>query len=219
VAWTKEDVERRVLGVLIEKSLAQPEYYPMTINAIVTACNQKNNRDPVMDVDEDAVYHALEDLRLRGAVTVVLPGPGARTKRYKHEVEDYFHWQKRERAVMAELLLRGPQTTGELRSRCGRMAPFESADVVMNVLNCLAEYEPPCVVKLPRGAGQSAARYRQLLYEERDLPAAAPADAPAAAARAESLPDVAALHEAVEALQKQVEELSQRVERIEKELR
>ncbi|MBN1514738.1 MAG: YceH family protein [Phycisphaerae bacterium] len=219
MAWTKEEIERRVLGVLIEKSLAQPEYYPMTINAIVTACNQKNNRDPVMDVDEDAAYHALEELRLRGAVTVVLPGPGARTKRYKHEVETYFRWQKRERAVMAELLLRGPQTTGELRSRCARMAPFESVDVVMNVLDCLAGYEPPCVVKLPRGAGQSVDRYRQLLYEERDLPAAAPADAQAAAPRAEPLADVAALQQALQALRKQVEELSQRVERIENELR
>jgi len=219
VAWTREEIERRVLGVLMEKSLAQPEYYPMTINAIVTACNQKNNRDPMMDLDEDAVYHALEELRLRGAVTVVLPGPGARTKRYKHEVETYFRWQKRERAVMAELLLRGPQTTGELRSRCARMAPFESVDVVMNVLDCLAGYEPPCVVKLPRGAGQSADRYRQLLYEERDLPAEPAPDVSAPPSGAGSQPDAVSLQDAVEALQKQVEELSQRVERIENELR
>ncbi len=218
MAWTREEVERRVLGVLIEKSLAQPEYYPMTIHAIVAACNQKNNRNPAMEVDEDAVYHALEDLRLRGVVTVVLPGPGARTKRYRHEAETYFRWQKRERAVMAELLLRGPQTTGELRTRCGRMAPFESVDVVMDVLKCLAEYEPPCVARLARGAGQSADRYRQLLYEEAGLPGTAEAAASAPPATAEPPGGMADLQSAVETLQKQMEELSQRVARIEAEL-
>ena len=213
---TKEDVERRVLGVLIEKSLAQPEYYPMTINAIVSASNQKNNREPVLAVGEDAVYHALEELRLRGVVTVMLPGPGARTKRYKHEVETYFRWQERERAVMAELLLRGPQTPGELRTRCARMAPFESVDVVMNVLNCLAEYEPPCVARLPRGPGQSADRYRQLLYEEPDLPG--PTDVAAAAVPGESVTEEPGIREAVEALERQVADLTQRLERIEREL-
>lgn len=171
--WSKDDIERRVLGVLIEKSLAQPDYYPMTLNAIVVACNQKQNRDPVMQLDDTSVYHALEALRLRGVVTVQLPGPGARTKRYKHEADAYFRWQKRERAVMAELLLRGPQTVGELRSRCNRMAPFENTEIVTNVLGCLADYDPPCVAALPREPGRSAVRYRQLVYDEPGHPVTA----------------------------------------------
>jgi uncharacterized protein YceH (UPF0502 family) len=197
MAWSKEETERRVLGVLIEKSLTQLDYYPMTLNAIVTACNQKQNRDPVMDVDEDAVFNCLEELRLRGIVTVQLPGHGARTKRYKHEVESHFRWEKRERAVMTELLLRGPQTLGELRTRCSRMASFENLDIVANVLQCLADYDPPCTAQLPREAGRSAVRYRQLLYEEPSAPAvaAAPAAAPEATtapARNVSVPSPAA---------------------------
>ncbi|UCG16662.1 MAG: YceH family protein [Phycisphaerales bacterium] len=212
--WSKDDVERRVLGVLIEKSLAQPDYYPMTLNAVVVACNQKQNRDPVMQVDDTSVYHALEGLRLRGVVTVQLPGPGARTKRYKHEADTYFRWQKRERAVMAELLLRGPQTVGELRSRCNRMAPFENAEIVTNVLNCLADYDPPCVAALPREPGRSAVRYRQLVYDEPDHPVtavagaqiAAPSVAPSAAPLAPS-EGPQALRTEIENLQAEVIEL------------
>ena len=125
-----DSLERRVLGSLLEKSMAQPDYYPMTEKAIVAACNQKQNRDPVMDLDEGAVWETLESLREKGLVTMLLPGAGARTKRYKHEVEQHYGWQKRERAVMTELLLRGPQTPGELRSRCSRFVPFDDIAAV-----------------------------------------------------------------------------------------
>lgn len=111
-------VERRVLGVLLEKSLAQPSYYPMTLNAVVNACNQKSNRDPTMNLNEDAVWDALDALRERGLVARMLAGMSGRVDRFKHEAKTHFGWEKPQRAVMAELLLRGPQTVGELRSRC-----------------------------------------------------------------------------------------------------
>jgi uncharacterized protein YceH (UPF0502 family) len=156
-------IERRVLGSLMEKSMAQPDYYPMTENAIVAACNQKQNRDPVMELDGDAVWSALEALRSRGLVGMVLPGPGARSKRFKHEVETHYEWPKRERAIMAELLLRGPQTAGELRTRCSRFVPFDNLEAVTIVLDNLAQRDPPLVTQLPREPGRSAVRYGHLL--------------------------------------------------------
>lgn len=158
------DVERRVLGVLIEKSMAAPEYYPMTVNAVVAACNQKNNRDPVMDLDESSVESTLEELRKRGLTSVVLPAPGARTNRYKHEIAARFGWEKRVTAIITELLLRGPQTPGELRSRCARLAAFESLDAVMTTLEYLQNSDPPLARALPRRPGQSAVRYMHLFY-------------------------------------------------------
>lgn len=158
------DIERRVLGVLIEKSMAAPEYYPMTVNSIVTGCNQKNNRDPIMDLDEASVESTLEELRKRGLVSIVLPAPGARTNRFKHEVAARFGWEKRVTAVITELLLRGPQTPGELRSRCGRLVTFESLEAVMTTLEYLQNSDPPLVKTLPRRPGQSAVRYMHLFY-------------------------------------------------------
>jgi uncharacterized protein YceH (UPF0502 family) len=170
---TLDEFERRVLGVLIEKSLAQPSYYPMRVNAITAGCNQKSNRDPVMDLDDGVIADTLEGLRNRNLVTRIMPGSGSRVDRYKHEVGQAFGWTKREQAVMAELLLRGPQTTGELRTRCSRMVPFENLEAVTNVLNSLAEYDPPFVAPLSRAAGQSADRYTHLLYPEDEQPAKA----------------------------------------------
>ena len=166
------EFERRVLGVLMEKALAQPEYYPMTLNALVAACNQKQNRNPVMSLGEDTIYEALERLRERHMVTLVFPAPGARTNRYKHEVDKVFGWQPRERAVVAELLLRGPQTAGELRTHCSRLMPFESLDAVSLVVDCLANYDPPVVMSLPREPGRSAIRITHRLYPDDEQPAA-----------------------------------------------
>ena len=176
---TFNETERRVLGVLIEKSLAQPQYYPMTLNAVLAACNQKNNRDPVLELGEQEVYDTLETLRLRGAVTRVMAAPGARVQRYRHETAGCFGWQKREQAVLAELLLRGPQTVGELRTRCTRMVPFDDVEAVTFVLESLAAYDPPLVKTLPRQPGQSTVRHTHLLYPEHETPiTAAAATAP-----------------------------------------
>ncbi|MEW6250665.1 MAG: YceH family protein [Planctomycetota bacterium] len=165
MSHTLNAIERRVLGVLIEKALANPQYYPMSVNATVAGCNQKNNRDPVLELDEEAVWNALERLRAAGLVTRLLPGGASRVERYKHEVKELLGWEKPARAVMAELLLRGPQTTGELRTRCARMYPFDSPDAVAAVLDTLAQATPPWVATLPRAPGQSAVRYAHRLYE------------------------------------------------------
>lgn len=179
---TLNEIERRVLGVLIEKALTGPEYYPMTLNALVAGCNQKSNRNPVMDLDESTIFDTLEMMRDRELVALVLPGPGSRVNRYKHNAEVFFDWQKRECAVMAELMLRGPQTTGELRTRCNRMVPFDSIEAVSMVIDALTHRETPMVKKLPRGAGQSADRYGHLLTpadESDDATPSAPSASPA----------------------------------------
>lgn len=165
-----DEFERRVLGVLMEKALAQPEYYPMTLNALVAACNQKQNRDPVMSLGENTIHDALERLRERHLVTLVFPAPGARTNRYKHEVDAVFGWQPRERVVVTELLLRGPQTAGELRTHCSRLMPFENLDAVSMVLDCLANYDPPVATALPREPGRSAIRFAHRLYPDDEQP-------------------------------------------------
>ena len=217
--WSKEDIERRVLGVLIEKSLAQAEYYPMTLNALVTACNQKQNRDPLMELGEDEVYHALEELRLRGVVTVLLPGVGARIKRYRHEAGTYFHWGRSQQAVMAELLLRGPQTVGELRGRCSRMTPFETLEAVTAVLDALAGFDPPCVSALSREPGRSAIRHAQRLYAEPDRPAVTVSDAPAPArATKNAQTEIEELRSQLAELQEQVADLRRRLASIESQL-
>ncbi len=221
------EVERRVLGVLIEKALSQPDYYPMTLNAVVTACSQRSNRDPVMNVDEDAVLGALEALRRRGLVTIVLPAPGARTNRYKHTAEAHFGWGKRQQAIMAELLLRGPQTPGELRSRCSRMFTLESLEAVSIALGSLSggESDPPVVTAMPREPGRSTIRYRHLLYPAGEAPAAA---APAtvrlqAAPSTGASPSAAAVSGApsetdVEALRSEINDLNAEVADLHEEL-
>ena len=161
---TLNEIERRVLGVLLEKSLAQPQYYPMSVNAIVTACNQKSNRDPVMSLDEEAVWDTLERLRAVGLVARLMPGGASRVDRFKHDVKNLLGWEKPQWAVMAELLLRGPQTVGELRGRCARLYPFGNTEAVSAVLDTLSREQPPRVQALPRVPGQSAVRYAHRLY-------------------------------------------------------
>ncbi len=183
-----DQIEGRVLGVLMEKAMTQPDYYPMTLNAVLAACNQKSNRDPVMNLDELTVDRTLEGLKKRGLVAQVLPAPGARTNRYKHQVESCFGWSARQRAIMAELLLRGPQTVGELRSRCSRMIAFESLDIVSQTLQSLADEDPPLTAAIPREPGRSAIRHTRLMCPEDEQPSpvptptadvAQPADVPA----------------------------------------
>jgi hypothetical protein len=169
--YTLNELERRVLGVLIEKSMAQPTYYPMTVNAIVAACNQKSNRDPIMELDDEAVWSTLEGLRKRELVQRILPSPGSRADKFKHDVAQKFGWESPQRAVMTELMLRGPQTVGELRTRCARMTRIESVEAAARVLDSLMNWTPPVVVALPRGAGQSAVRFDHLLYPPDETPA------------------------------------------------
>jgi hypothetical protein len=222
---TLNAVERRVLGVLLEKALAQPQYYPMTVNAIVAACNQKSNREPILELDEDTVWNTLEVLRAGGLISRLLPGGASRVERFKHEVKERLGWEKPQRAVLAELLLRGPQTLGELRGHAARMYPFETPEAVSVVVDGLAQCEPPMVATLPRPPGRAAVRYAHRLYLSNEwealqqsavhVPAtAAPlADgeaAPAAGLRAEVdelRAEVGLLREAVGELTRRLDEL------------
>ncbi|MGD8450986.1 MAG: YceH family protein [Phycisphaerae bacterium] len=203
------EVERRVLGVLLEKSLAQPSYYPMTLNAVVTACNQKSNRQPVMDLNEDRVWAALDALKQMGLVSRLLPGGGSRVDRFRHEVKQVLAWEKPQRAVMAELLLRGPQTVGELRSHAARMYPFENPAAVSAVLDSLAQSDPPMVTVVAPAPGQSATRYAHLLCPVAEQPAATatPVAAPAPAASAPAADDEAEERLGGEGFQRQLDDL------------
>lgn len=163
-------IERRVLGVLMEKAMALPQYYPMTLNGIVVACNQKQNRDPIMDLDEETVWTALDALRARNLVVRVAAGGSSRADKFKHNVAEAFGWQTPQRAILTELLLRGPQTSGELRSRCERLSAFESTEAVGQALSQLGTGDSPAVLQLPRQPGQSAARWCHLLYPDEERP-------------------------------------------------
>jgi uncharacterized protein len=155
------DVEARVLGCLVEKEITTPEYYPLSLNALVHASNQKSNRDPLMNLEEDAVRQALRTLSEQ-ALTRSASGD-SRVAKYEHRLADTFNFTRPETAILCELLLRGPQTPGELRSRAERMHPFEDLSVVQSTLKHLMERNPPLVKLLPRQPGNKEARYAHLL--------------------------------------------------------
>src|SRR5580704_9276061 len=156
------DVETRVLGSLVEKELTTPEYYPLSLNALVNACNQKSNRDPLMKLNDSDVSDALRSLGKEG-----LAGPAdtmdSRVTKFEHRLQEAFNFDRRETAVLCELLLRGPQTPGELRSRAERMHRFDDLGQVQSTLQRLAQREPPMVKMLPRTPGTKEARYAHLL--------------------------------------------------------
>jgi uncharacterized protein len=155
------DVEARVLGCLVEKDITTPEYYPLSLNALVHACNQKSNREPLMNLEEDTVRQALRAL---GEQMLARSASGdSRVAKYEHRLADTFNFTRPETAILCELLLRGPQTPGELRSRAERMHPFEDLSVVQSTLKHLMEREPPLVKLLPRQPGNKEARYAHLL--------------------------------------------------------
>lgn len=157
------DVEVRVLGSLVEKQITTPEYYPLTLNALTNACNQKSNRDPVTAFNEPTVTQAIESLREKNLVYVFY-GSTSRVPKYKHMMPEVFQLDQREVAILCVLMLRGPQTTGELKERAGRLAEFPSLGEVEETLTSLSAKESePLVVRLPRQPGQKEARYAQLL--------------------------------------------------------
>jgi uncharacterized protein YceH (UPF0502 family) len=153
-------IEARVLGCLVEKELATPEYYPLTVNALISACNQKSNRDPVLVVAEADVVGALDSLRFQRLAHQ--SAEGVRAARYCHNLEGLLRLDRPELAILAELLLRGAQTVGELRSRAERMQAFDDLAAVEEALAALAEREPPLVVRLPRQPGRKEQRYAHL---------------------------------------------------------
>jgi uncharacterized protein len=159
------EIEVRVLGSLIEKDITTPDYYPMSLNALVNACNQKNNRDPVMTLDEDAVRSALDSLQ---AKRLAAPASGAdsRVTKYEHRMQEAFNFDRRETAILCVLFLRGAQTPGELRGRTERMYKFEALEDVNATLERLSHREPPLVAVLPRQPGTKESRYMQLFSGE-----------------------------------------------------
>jgi uncharacterized protein len=159
------EIETRVLGSLIEKDITTPDYYPLSLNALVNACNQKNNRDPVMTLDEESVRRALgtlQEKRLAGPAS----GADSRVTKFEHRLQEVFNFDRREIAIVCVLLLRGPQTPGELRGRTERMYHFEAVDDVISTLDRLAQREPPLARVLPRQPGTKESRYTHLFSGE-----------------------------------------------------
>jgi uncharacterized protein YceH (UPF0502 family) len=155
--------EVRVVGSLVEKQLTTPQQYPLTLNALLAACNQTSNRWPVTDYDERAVQSALDNLKAQGLVRFVHPSHGRSVTRYKHVLDEALDLEPRELALLTALMLRGPQTPGELRARTERMAVFSDVEELEGDLASLAEGDQPLVMRLPREPGRREARYSHLL--------------------------------------------------------
>ena len=158
-----------MLGSLLEKDITTPEYYPLTVNALVNACNQKSNRDPMVNYGEEIVNRALESLRAKGLAAIVTGGSN-RVPKHAHRLSDRLNLGRREMALMCELMVRGPQTTGELRGRASRMYEFSDLEEVESCLRGLMDREPdPLVARLPHVAGTKDNRYAHLLGGEPDV--------------------------------------------------
>jgi uncharacterized protein len=217
------EVAARVLGALVEKEITTPEYYPLSLNALVNACNQKSNREPVMNLDEAAVtlaMRSLSELELAGAANT----SDSRVRKYEHRLQEFFNFTRPEAAVLCVLLLRGAQTPGEIRGRGERLHPFEELSDVQSALQKLMQREPPLARVLARQPGTKESRYMHLLCG--DVEAATFAGAPGgdadsgatgargsahggAGVRVDDGARIARLEEEVAALQSEIVELKQ----------
>ena len=205
------ETEARILGALVEKQLTTPEYYPLTLNSLVTACNQKNNREPVMSLTEPEVSNAIEALRDRNLVYVFY-GSTSRVPKYKHMLPSVYELEPDETAIVAVLLLRGPQTLGELRERTGRMHEFGNLGEVQETLDRLMRRDEPLLVRLPVQPGRKEARFAHLLSGEIDVEAIA-ASQPTRAEQAASASDrITKLEEEVASLKAMFEEFKKQFE-------
>jgi len=197
--------EVRVLGALIEKDITTPDYYPLSLNALLNACNQKNNRDPLMTLDEGTVRSALESLqgkRLAGPAS----GADSRVTKYEHRMQEVFNLDRREIAILCVLLLRGAQTPGELRGRTERMYRFEELEDVNATLERLSQRDPSLVAVLPRQPGTKESRYMHLFSGDAPAAPIAPVESTASAGKADR---VERLESAVAEIRKEVAELQQ----------
>jgi uncharacterized protein YceH (UPF0502 family) len=204
------EVETRVLGSLIEKDITTPDYYPLSLNALVNACNQKNNRDPVMNLDEQTVRDALNTLqekRLAGPAS----GADSRVPKYEHRLQEAFNFDRREIAIVCVLLLRGPQTPGELRSRTDRMYHFETLDDVISTLDRLAQRDPKLAAILPRQPGTKESRYTHLFSGEPPDQSVARALMPATAGPAPTVDRLTTLEQEVSRLRQELSEVQQQL--------
>jgi uncharacterized protein len=200
------DHEVRVLGALIEKEITTPDYYPLSLNALVNACNQKSNRHPIMALDESAVRDALDTLSQKW-----LAGPNSsaesRVTKYAHRAQEVFNFDRRQTALLCELMLRGPQTLGELRTHTERMYRFDDLETLELTLHKLVEHGPPLVKKLPRLPGTKEPRYAHLLAG--DNPEWSAVEEPVAAAAAPHNDRMQSLEAEVADLKRQIADLQQ----------
>jgi len=211
VAEILTDIELRVLGALVEKQLTTPEYYPLTLNALTAACNQKNNRYPVTSYNENEVSAAVETLREKNLVYVFY-GSTSRVPKYKHVVPEVLHLTPPETAIVCVLMLRGPQTPGELRGNASRFYEFGGLEEVEQTLAGLITHEPdPLVVRLPRQPGQKEVRFAHLL-------SGAPVEIPLEpVTQAAPIPTRQTLEQKVDALTAEVESLRLQFEEFKKQ--
>jgi uncharacterized protein YceH (UPF0502 family) len=210
------ETEVRVLGSLIEKDITTPEYYPLSLNALMNACNQKSNRDPVMQLDEDTVRDALDGLqqhRMAGPAR----GADSRVTKFEQRLQEVFNFTRAETAVLCVLLLRGPQTPGELRGRTERLHRFETLDDVQSALQKLMQRDPPLAKMLPRQPGTKESRYAHLLGGD-VVEAEAPLRADVAVERNPADAErVVRLEEEVAELRREVSEIKDQWERFRKQ--
>jgi hypothetical protein len=202
--------EARVLGCLMEKQRTTPDQYPLTLNALVTACNQKSSRHPIMHMEPGKVGHTVNQLRDRGLVHASFSG---RTERYDHKLAGTFMLDRRQQALLCVLMLRGPQTAGELRTNTARLAEFDDLAGVNATLTELAEHEPSLVRELPRQSGMREQRFAHLLCGEPKIEQSAPVAARASGSGTASALEsrVEQLEEAVAALRDEIAALKQAI--------
>jgi uncharacterized protein YceH (UPF0502 family) len=218
-----DPLEQRIVGTLIEKEMTVPDTYPLTVNALLAGCNQKSNRDPQLQVEEYEVAGALRSLLQKGWV-LEMERDGGRTRRYAHDGAKQLGVEKKDLAILCELLVRGPQAPGELKTRVSRMQPFSGPEEVERRLEALAERPVPYVERLPRRPREHAARWRHLLgvagahaEEAATAPASAGAPAPEEGRAPRAAPDDGrgALEERLRALEESVDALTTRLDRLE----
>jgi len=196
--------EVRILGCLIEKEMTTPEYYPLSSNSLTNACNQKSNRDPVLIYEEAVVSQGLDSLQEKGLARKTHTA-GSRVPKYLHTVLDKFDLSGQEMAILCELMLRGPQTVGEIRTHAERMSPFHSLEEVEKNLRALIDYDPALAIKLPRESGRKECRYMHLFSGGimQDLPVGS------AAYRSPAEERISRLEEETARLRNELEDLKQ----------
>jgi uncharacterized protein YceH (UPF0502 family) len=210
------DIEIRVLGSLVEKQVTTPEYYPLTLNALTLACNQKNNRNPVTSYNEDQVAQALETLREKN-LTYVFYGSTSRVPKYKHVMPEVMHLSSPQMAIMCVLMLRGPQTPGELRGNGSRLHEFSGLEEIEETLNGLMSLDEPLVIRLPRQPGQKEVRFAHLLAGPIDVEAFVESERSAPVARRSSSEQIERLEQKVDALTTEVDKLRLQFEEFRKQ--
>lgn len=204
--------EVRVLGSLMEKSRTTPEYYPMTLNSLITACNQKTSRKPVVNYDEETVIQTLDTLRKRGLISTVVGG-GSRVTKYKHNMGIKFPLVPADLSTLCLLMLRGPLTAGEINSNSGRLYEFESLDEVNELLQNLSEQNPPFVKQTAKRPGQKEIRYVHLFaeFDEEAYESSLPSTS-------QEAPQIKVLAERVETLEGELKKLREEFDKLMEEL-